>query len=69
MNGYGRIAQHRLGPRRGDRDKGRLSCLWVDKWISQVPETTLDRFGENFVVADCRLQIRIPIHQPLSSID
>ena len=41
----------------------------LDHRILEVPEVALRRFVEHFVVADGRLQERVPIHEPLAAID
>ena len=69
MHGHGRVAQHRLRSRRGDADKLGLARLRVDHRIAQVPEVARIGFVKHFVVADGRLQIRVPVDQPLAAID
>ena len=69
MDGHGRVAQHRLGPRGGDRHVRRLARLRVDHRIAEMPEVAGDGFVKDFVVADGRLQERIPIDQPLAAVD
>ena len=43
MHGHGRIAEHRLGPRGGDRHVRRLAGLGIDHRIAEVPEMALRR--------------------------
>ena len=69
MHGHGRVAQHRLGPRGGDRDVRRFARLGIDDRIAEMPEVARHGFVKHFVVADGRLQKRVPIHQPLAAID
>ena len=70
MHGDGRIAQHRLGPSRGDGHVRRLARLADSTHrIAEVPKMALYRLVEDFVVADGRLQERVPIDQPLAAID
>ena len=69
MHGHGRVAEHRLGPRRGDRHVRRLARLRVDHRVAEVPEVALDRLVEHLVVAHGRLQERVPVHQPLAAVD
>ncbi len=69
MHGNGRIAEHRLRPRGGDRHVRRLAGLGVDDRIAEVPEMALDRLVEDLIVADGRLEERVPIDQPLAAID
>ena len=64
-----RVAEHRLGARRGNRHVCRLARLWIDHRIAEVPEVALHDFVKHLVIADRRLQERIPIHQPLAAID
>ena len=66
---HGRIAQHGLRPRGGDRHVRRLAGLRIDHRIPEVPEVALDLFVEHLVVADRRLQERVPVDQPLAAID
>ncbi len=69
MHGHGRVAQHRLGPGRGNRHMPWLAGLWIDHRILEVPEMALHRFVKHFVVADGRLQERVPVDQPLAAIN
>ena len=69
MHRHGRIAQHRLGPRRGQGHALRLARLGVDDRIVEVPEVALHGLVKDFVVADGRLQHRVPVHQPLAAIN
>ena len=69
MDRNGCVTQHGLWPSRGDRYERRFASLGGDKWVTKMPKIAFDGFGKNFVVADRRLQIRIPIHQSLSAIN
>ena len=69
MDGHGRIAQHRLRTRGGDRHVRRFARPRVDHRILEVPEVSLDRFVKHLVVAHGRLQERVPVHQPLAAVD
>ncbi len=63
------------------RDRGIAEhCLWtcgrdrhmaasVLEWISQIPHVPSDLFHLYFVVGQCGLRDRIPVHQPLASLD
>ena len=46
MHGHGRVAQHRFGPRGGDRDELGLARLRVDHRIAEMPEVAGRRFRE-----------------------
>ena len=65
----GRVAQQRLGPRRGHGHIARLPCLRIDHRIADVPEVALHLLVENLIVADRRLQEGVPVDQPLSAAD
>ena len=67
VHGNGRITQQRFGARRGHDHAGRLSVLWIDYVITDVPEEALDRLVKNLVVADGCLQEGIPIHKSLTA--
>jgi len=69
MDRDGRVAQHRLRPRRGDRDVPRLASLRVDDRIVEVPEVPGHRLMKDLVVADGRLKRRVPVDQPLTAVD
>src|SRR5687767_3969561 len=47
----------------------RLAGLRVDHRILEVPEVTLHGLLEHLVVADGRLQVGVPVHQPLAAVD
>ena len=47
----------------------RLARLRIDHRIAKMPEVAVHGFVKHFVVADGRLQERVPIHQPLAAID
>ena len=70
MNANGGIPEHRFGSRGTERNPfpGRLSRL-VDHRIVHRPEVAVDLFLIDFVVRNGGLQKRIPIHQPLATID
>ncbi len=46
MHGHGRVAEHRFGPRGGDRHVRRLARLGIDHRIAEVPEVALRRSRE-----------------------
>ena len=69
VHGHGRIAQHGLRPRGGDRHVRRFARLRVDHRVLEVPEVALHFLVEYLVVADRRLQERVPVDQPLAAID
>ena len=69
MHRHGRIAQHRLRPRRGQGHALRLARLGVDDGIVEVPEVARHGLVKDLVVADGRLQHGVPVHQPLAAID
>ena len=79
------VAEHGLGPGRGDDDVvaglegGRLALVVeldrvferhaVGERIGEVPIRTLDLALLDLKVRDGRLELRIPVHQPLVAID
>ena len=69
MHGHGRIAQHGLRPRGGNRHVVGSPGSRIDHRILEVPEMALHRLVENLVVADGRLQERVPVDQPFAAID
>ena len=69
MHRHGRVTEHRLGARGGDGDMCRLARFGVDHRIIEMPEVTFGDFVEDLVVAHGRLQIRVPIHEPLATVD
>ncbi len=69
MHRHGRIAQHGFRPRGGNGDVRRLARLGIDHRILEMPEMALDRLVKNLVVADGRLQKRVPVHEPFAAID
>ena len=69
MHGHGRIAQHGLRPRGGDRHVRRFARLRVDHRVLEVPEVALHFLVEYLVVADRRLQERVPVDQPLAAVN
>jgi len=69
MHGHGRIAQHGLRPRGGDRHVRRFTWLRVDDRVLEVPEMPFDLLVKHLVVTDRRLQERVPVDQPLAAID
>ena len=84
MNGHARIAQHRLGARRGDDDiVARLGARWfaffvkdrmlirhaISQRIAQMPVLAFDLTRLDFKIRDCRLEMRVPVDQPLVAID
>ena len=84
MDGNGAIAQHRLGPGRGDRDiiallaEGNVSVLiLLDIFIGlailqrifEMPEMAVDLFIFHFQIGDGGFEMRIPINETLIAID
>ena len=69
MAGHRRIPQHGLRTRGGDRDKLRLTRLRVDHRIADVPEMTGDLLVIDLIITDGRLQVAIPVDQPVAAID
>ena len=69
MHGDRRIAQHRFGTRRGDDHMGRLARFGIDDGVHEMPEMSLPRLRVNFVIADRRLQMRVPVDQPFVAVD
>ena len=78
------VAQHRLGPRGGDGDvvalfgQGDVSVLVLldigiggpaSERIFEVPHVAVNFGGFDFQIGNRRLEVRIPIHQPLAAID
>ena len=43
--------------------------LRIDHRILEVPEVALYGFVKHFIIADGRLQERVPVHQPLAAVD
>ena len=69
MAGDRGIAQHGLGPRRGDDDVGGLARPRVDHRIAQMPEVALHGFVHDLVVRHRGLQMTVPIDQPRAAKD
>ena len=69
MHRHGRIAEHRLRPRRGQGHAIRLAGLGIDDGIVEIPETARHGLVKDLVIADGCLQHRVPVHQPLAAID
>ena len=67
MDGHGRVAEERLGPRRRHGHARRLTGLGLDDVVANVPEVALHLLVKDFVVADRRLQERVPVHEPLAA--
>ena len=65
MHHDGRIAEHRLGPRRGDRDE----AASVGQRIADVPELAVFLFADDLEVRDGGQQLRVPVDQPLAPVD
>ena len=69
MTSYRRIPQHGLRTRGGDRDKLRLTRLRVDHRIADVPEMTGNLLVIDLIITDGRLQVTIPVDQPVAAIN
>ena len=69
MDRHGRVAQHRLRPRGGDGHVRGLARAGIDHRIVEVPEMPRHLLVKDLVVADGRLQHRVPVHQPLAPVD
>ena len=84
MHGNAGIAQHCLGPRGGDNDVVALFFQSdvpvrvlldigigrpVGERISEVPEMSLHFPVLDFEIRDSRLELRVPVHQPLVAIE
>ena len=63
------VAQHGLGPRRGDDDVVGLARLRVDHRIAQMPEVALHGFVHDLVVRHRGLQMTVPVDQPRAAND
>ena len=61
----GNVAEHRFGPRGGDRDKASA----VDERIADLPELADFLFLLHLEIGNRGAEHRIPVHQPLASID
>ena len=66
MHGDGGVAQHGLGPGGGDRDE--LAVRSLDR-VAQMPEMAVDLGRLDLEVGDGRLQLDVPVDQPLVAID
>ena len=64
-----RVTQERFRPSRSHDEVGGFAFLRIHNSIANVPEVSLDRLVKHFVIADGRLQERIPIDQPLAAVD
>jgi hypothetical protein len=62
---HGDVAQHGLRPRGGHRQVARA----IRQRIADVPEEAVFLLALHFEVADGRLQLRVPVHQPLAAVD
>src|SRR5581483_11118314 len=51
------------------RSTGRGGRSVVNDRVLDVPQARLHRFVINLVVADRRLQVYVPVHQPLAAVD
>ena len=67
VHGHGRVAQERLRPGRRHGQARRLAGPGIDHVVADVPEVALHRLVEDLVVADGRLQERVPVDQPLAA--
>ena len=66
MNGDGGIAQHGFRPGGGDHDETPRLALHR---VSEMPEVALDLALIDLEIRNGRVQLRVPIHQPLVAID
>ena len=72
MDRHRRVAQHRLRPRGGDSHVLRLAgqrIAYRHNRVVEVPEVPRHRLVKDLVVADGRLQHRVPVDQPLAAVD
>ena len=53
MDRHGGVSKHRFGSRGRYDDISRLAGLRIDHRISEMPKSPIDRFGKDFIVADC----------------
>ena len=65
VNSHGCIAEHGLGPRRGDHH---LAGTVLQR-IGEMPIVAIDRLLFDLEVGDGGLELRIPVDQPLVAID
>ena len=72
VNRHAGVAEHRLRPRRGDRDEGlrifRIERLSLDR-IAEVPEIAVDLLLLDLEVGDRSEELRIPVDEPLVLVD
>ena len=66
MNRHAGVAQHGLGPGGGDRMNSPLRTL--DR-VAQIPEMAVDLGLLHLEIRDGRLQLNVPVHQPLVAVD
>ena len=65
IHGDGGVAQHRLGPRGGDRNE----LIGPDHWIANLPQLALHFLVLHFEVGDGRLATRAPVDDVLAAIN
>ena len=65
MHGHGRVAEHRLGPGRGDVQD--FSGRRAGDRVLDRPEVALGFFVVNLVVGDGGPKLRVPVDQPLAA--
>ena len=69
MDCNGRIAQHGFRSSCGHDYMGWLSLLRFQHGVTKMPKITFDDRMKNFIVTDSRLQKRIPVHQPFTTVN
>ena len=69
VNGNRGITQHRLGARRCDLDLVRFTWFGVDDGIVEMPKIAFAFDILDFIIADSRPQMAIPVDQAFTAID
>ncbi len=68
------VAEHGLGPRRGDDQRiepggGLQAAVRIDQRIADVPEEAVLLLALDLEVGDRALEHRVPAHEPLAAVD
>ena len=69
MDGNGSVPEHGFRSGRCDGNVFRFARLRVDDRVFHVPEMPLNGLAEHFVVADCGLQVGVPVDELLAAIN
>ena len=63
---HGRVSQHGFRPCCRHCDKLRFARFRIDNRVADVPEMSPYFFIDNFIIADCCLELTIPVDQTVS---